>query len=133
MAEDRLPFLGLDFLYVPSVDVASDARFFTDVLGGRLVFAVEAMGARVAMVQLTESPPSVLLADHLDGHRPILIYRVPDLREAMAELEGRGLAARQDRGDSAGALLLVRDPGRTSPGHLRGVSSRGHRTLRRST
>jgi hypothetical protein len=94
MAQDRLPFLGLDFLYVPSVDVGSDARYFADVLGGRVVFAIEGMGARVAMVQLTDGPPHVLLADHLGGDRPILIYRVPHLRTAMAELEARGLRPR---------------------------------------
>jgi hypothetical protein len=90
MVEPPLPFLQLDFLYVPSADVAADARYFRDVLGGRLVFAVEAMGARVAMLELTESPPRLLLADHLDGDRPILIYRVEDLRGAMRELEDRG-------------------------------------------
>src|SRR5438309_9528512 len=41
------PFLQLDYLYTPSTDVAADARFFTDVLGGKLAFAVEGMGARV--------------------------------------------------------------------------------------
>lgn len=90
MAEDRLPFLELDFLYVPSADVASEACYFADVIGGRVLFAVEGMGARVAMLELTPGPPRLLLADHLDGERPILIYRVADLRGAMAELEERG-------------------------------------------
>jgi catechol 2,3-dioxygenase-like lactoylglutathione lyase family enzyme len=90
MPETPTPFAQLDFLYVPSADVAADLRFFTDVLGGRVVFAVEGMGARVAMLELTEGPPRVLLADHLDGERPILIYRVPDLHGAMDALEKRG-------------------------------------------
>ena len=50
------PFEQLDFLYVPSSDVAADARYFTEVLGGRLVFAVEAMRTRVAAVDLTDGP-----------------------------------------------------------------------------
>ncbi|MEA2533668.1 MAG: hypothetical protein QOJ93_1479, partial [Actinomycetota bacterium] len=58
------PFEQLDFLYAPSGDVAADARWFTEVLGGRLVFAIEAMGARVAMVELTDGPPHLLLTDH---------------------------------------------------------------------
>lgn len=66
-------------------------RFFVDVLGGRLGFAVEGMGARVAMVVLAAGPPHLLLADHLDGDRPILVYRVPDLRKATAELKKRSL------------------------------------------
>jgi hypothetical protein len=61
------------------------------VLGGRLGFAVEGMGARVALVELTGGPPHVLLTDHLEGDRPIYIYRVDDLRKATAELKRRGL------------------------------------------
>ena len=80
----------LDFLYVPSHDVAADLGYFTEVLGGRVVFAIQAMGTRVAAVRLTEQPPLVLLADHLEGERPILVYRVPDLEAAMADLEARG-------------------------------------------
>jgi hypothetical protein len=42
----------LDFLSTPSRDVASDLVYFTEVLGGRMVFAVEAMGTRVAVADL---------------------------------------------------------------------------------
>src|SRR5467141_4348632 len=84
-------FLQLDYLYTPSSDVAADARFFTDVLGCKLAFAVEGMGARVAMVELTDGPPHVLLPDHLEGERPIYIYRVDNLRKAASELKKRGL------------------------------------------
>lgn len=84
------PFEQLDFIYLPSADVAADLRYFTDVLGARPVFAVEGMGARVAMVELTAGPPRLLLAGHLEGERPILIYRVADLDRAMAHLEARG-------------------------------------------
>jgi hypothetical protein len=83
-------FEQLDFLYVPSRDVAADLGYFTEVLGGQVVFAIQAMGTRVAAVRLTEQPPLVLLADHLEGERPILVYRVPDLGAAMADLEARG-------------------------------------------
>ena len=84
-------FLQLDYLYTPSQDVAADARFYTDVVGGRVAFAVEGMGARVAMIELTDGPPHVLLTDHLDGERPIYIYRVEDLHKAVATLKRRGL------------------------------------------
>ena len=85
------PFAQLDYLYTPSKDVAADARLFTEVLGGKLAFAVEGMGARVAMIELTDGPPHVLLTDHLDGDRTIYIYRVDDLRKAVAALKRRGL------------------------------------------
>jgi hypothetical protein len=84
------PFEQLDFLYVPSDDVAGDRDHFVDVLGGRLVFAVESMGTRVAAVELTTGPPLVLLTDHLEGDRPILVYRVPNLEDALATLAARG-------------------------------------------
>ena len=83
-------FEGLDYVYMPSRDVATDVAYFTDVLGGRLVFAIDGMGARVAMVELTEGPPRILLADHLEGDRPVLVYRVDDLKRASDELRARG-------------------------------------------
>jgi len=89
VAEDSL-FLQLDYLYMPSRDVRADLRFLVDVLGGRTVFAIDGMGARVAMVELGEPPPHVLLADHLEGETPVLVYRVADLDAAMATLRQRG-------------------------------------------
>jgi hypothetical protein len=84
-------FEQLDFLYTPSADVAADARFHVDVLGGRLVFAIEDGGTRVAMVELTTGPPRIVLTDHLEGERPILVYRVANLVAARAELAARGV------------------------------------------
>ena len=89
----ELPFERLDFLYVPSTDVAADRDHFVDVLGGRPVFAIDAMGTRVAMVELSAGPPTILLTDHLDGQRPILVYRVASLDTAVAALTTRGWTA----------------------------------------
>jgi hypothetical protein len=85
-----MPFESLDFVYMPSRDPAADAAYFRDVLGGRVVFAVEGMGARVAMVALAPDGPRILLADHLEGDAPVLVFRVADLETTLAELEGRG-------------------------------------------
>src|SRR6266545_3139154 len=82
--------MELDFLYVPSADVAADATYWVNVLGGRLVFAVEDMGARVAMLKLGSSGPRILLTDHLDDQRTVLIYRVEDLDKTKKELHSRG-------------------------------------------
>src|SRR4051794_3785966 len=82
-------FGSLDFLYVPSRDVVADAAYFTDVLGGELIFRVKGMGTMVARVRMGEGP-DVLLAGHLHGERPVLVYRVDDLDAALAELEARG-------------------------------------------
>jgi hypothetical protein len=90
MADPSLPFDQLDFLYVPSRDVEADMKHMSDVLGGRILFAMDAMGTRVAAIELTEGPPLFLLTDHLDGDRPILVYRVADLGSALDELSSRG-------------------------------------------
>jgi hypothetical protein len=84
------PFGQLDFVYMPSRDVAADRDQLVEQVGAQPVFAIEAFGARVAMVALGEGPP-LLLADHLEGEHPVLVFRVPDLDEAMAELESRGV------------------------------------------
>lgn len=90
MADQTAPFQQLDFVYTPSRELVADLEYFTEVLGGRVVFAVEAMGTKVAAIELTMGPPLILLADHIEGERPILVYRVADLDAAMAELELRG-------------------------------------------
>lgn len=90
MAESAPPFDRLDFLYTPSGHVARDLKYFVEVLGGRAVFAIDAMGTRVAAVELTGAPPLVLLTDHVDGERPILVYRVDDLAKTLEELSARG-------------------------------------------
>jgi hypothetical protein len=64
--------------------------YFTGVLGARCVFAIDGMGTRVAMVALSDRPPRLLLAGHLDGTVPVLVYRVADLEAAASDLEGRG-------------------------------------------
>jgi len=84
------PFAQLDFIYCPSGDVAAEASYFTEVLGGELVFAIESGGTRVAAVRLSGGPPLLLLADHVEGDRPILVYRVDDLAASLVELRARG-------------------------------------------
>lgn len=82
--------LRLDFLYTPSRDVATEARWFTEAMGARLVFAVESGGTRAAMIELTEGAPAIILTDHLDGERPILVYRTADLKAARVRLGEQG-------------------------------------------
>jgi hypothetical protein len=89
-AEETSPFDQLDFLYTPSTDVARDMAYFTDVLGGRVVFAVDGMGARVAAVAMADGPPLLLLTDHLEGDAPIFVYRVANLSEALRDMQARG-------------------------------------------
>jgi len=111
MVDPPAPFQRLDYLYVPSRDVAADLEYFTEVLGGRVDFALEAMGTRVAAIRFTEDPPLVLLADHLDGERPILVYRVADLAAALAELEARGWRRQRAVEIPPGPCCSFRTPG----------------------
>jgi hypothetical protein len=104
-------FERLDYLYIPSRDVAADAAWFRDVLGGRLVFAIEAMGTRVAMIELTTEPPRLLLADHLDGDVPIFVYRVASLADTMTELESRGWTREHQLEIPQGPVCSFRGPG----------------------
>jgi hypothetical protein len=75
---------------MPAADTAAEAEHFASALGGRVAWAIEAFGARVAMVELAAGPPHLLLADHLEGERPILVYRVNDIDDAIASLAERG-------------------------------------------
>ncbi len=106
-----MTFERLDFLYMPSEDVAADLGYFTDVLGGRLIFAIDAMGIRVAMIELGEESPRILLAGHLEGERPILVYRVARLSDAMAALEERGWTAEGTFEIPQGPCCSFRTPG----------------------
>ena len=103
-------FEQLDFVYMPSEDVAADMEHFTTVLGGEIVFAIEAFGTRVAMVSLGGGP-ALLLAEHLEGERPVLVYRVPDLERAMDDLEARGWEREPVSGIPDGPLCSFRTPG----------------------
>ncbi len=106
-----MTFERLDFLYTPSVDVAADMRHLVDVLGGRLIFAIEDGGTRVAMIELTAEPPRILLTDHLEGERPILVYRVADLGAVLAELKGRGWTPERSLEIPHGPCSSFRAPG----------------------
>lgn len=79
-------FGSLDFVYTPTPDVDAAAAHYRDALGAELVFKVRAMGTTVAALRLSNDGPLILLAGHLQGDRPILVYRVDDYTEAHAAL-----------------------------------------------
>ena len=86
----------LDYLYAPSSDVAADARWFTEVLGAELVFAIDSGGTRVAMLRVGPGSPAILLTDHLPDDRPVSIYRVDDLAATAGDLQARGWTAERE-------------------------------------
>jgi catechol 2,3-dioxygenase-like lactoylglutathione lyase family enzyme len=111
VSADEPPFRRLDFLYTPSRDVGGDLAYFRDVLGGRVVFAVEDGGTRVAAIELAPGSPSVLLTDHVEGDRPILVFRVDDLEATMARLEAAGWAREHTFEIPHGPICSFRTPG----------------------
>ena len=104
-------FESLDFVYHPSRDVKPDLAYFTDVLGGRIHFAVEGMGARVAAIELASPPPMLLLADHVEGNTPILVYRVANLPSDLAALKSRGWSEESTFEIPHGPICSFRAPG----------------------
>jgi hypothetical protein len=106
-----MAFQSLDFVYMPSRDPVADVAYFTDVLAGRLVFAVEGMGARVAMIELSVTGPRILLADHVEGEAPVLVYRVPDLDAALKALKKRGWKRERTFEIPHGPVCSFRAPG----------------------
>ena len=101
----------LDFLYMPTRDVEADLAFYSGALGGDVLFAIEAFGARVARIRLREGGPALLLADHLEGEAPVLVYRVADLEAALSELARRGIAVEERFGIPHGPCAELRTPG----------------------
>ena len=100
----------LDYLYTPSDDVSADLRYFVDVLGAELGFAIDDGGVRVAMVDLGQ-PPTILLTDHLEGDRPIHLFAVDDLDAARAELAAKGWSQERAVELPPGPAITFRTPG----------------------
>ena len=102
---------SLDVLYLPSRDAEADLAFYRDVLGARVVFAIEAMGTRVAEVALGAGGPRLVLADHLEGEAAVLLHRVSSLDQTLEELGARGLQPERRVELPLGPCVTFRSPG----------------------
>ena len=109
--EASLPFESLDFVYMPATDVAAELEHVTTVLGGEVGWAIERFGTRVAMVRLAAGRPELLLAEHLEGERPLLVYRVASLETAVEVLTARGWVEQVRAGMPYGPLSVFATPG----------------------
>ncbi|MGH9879587.1 MAG: VOC family protein, partial [Nitrososphaerales archaeon] len=82
---------SLDFLYVPAPDIETSVKYYTEVLGGELLWKINAYGVWVACIGLSQDErPFVLLADHIERKDVMLIYQVESLEDTIAELVPRG-------------------------------------------
>ena len=104
-------FDELEFIYCPSFDVSAEVAHYVEGLGANVVYAIEAFDTRVAMLRLTASGPKLLLAQHLHGEQPVLVYRVPDLDAAEADLARRGVGFSQRFGFPDGDATELDIPG----------------------
>jgi hypothetical protein len=111
MSPHPLRVESLDFLYMPSRDVAADLAFYIELLDGEPVFAIEAFGTRVAQIRVSPAEPRLLLAGHLEGEAAVLVYRVEDLDRALASLSDRGAAIEARFGIPHGPCASLRSPG----------------------
>ena len=102
---------SLDYIYAPSADVAADARALVETLDAELVFAIDSGGTRVAMLNVGSGGPPILVTDHLPDARPVLLYRVDDVRAARAELTKRGWTADRTLELPMGACTTFHAPG----------------------
>jgi hypothetical protein len=103
-------FERLDFVYMPSRDAAAELKRYEE-FGAEPVFAIERFGTRVAMLRLAEDAPALLLAEHLDGDQPVLVFRVRDLERAVSELEARGVRVAARFGIPHGPGVELTAPG----------------------
>lgn len=104
-------FESLDFLYVPAPHLDASVKFYTDVLGGELVWKIHAFGVWVACIKISRiEKPYVLLADHINKNDVMQIYRVENLDNAIKELKTNGWKVESAIEIPPGPCCTLRDP-----------------------
>ena len=108
----KMIFESLDFLYVPAPDIESSIYYYTEVLGGRLVWKIHAFGVWVACIKLSgnNEKPHVLLADHISKKDVMLIYRVSNLEVTASRLRSKGWKEEKRIEIPPGPCCVFRDP-----------------------
>ena len=102
---------ALDVLYVPSRDVEANVRFYRDSWEVASCSRSKRKGTRVAEIALAPQGPRLLLADHLSGDAPVLLHRVSDLDQTLAEFAMRGLRLEAQVELPLGPCATFRSPG----------------------
>jgi catechol 2,3-dioxygenase-like lactoylglutathione lyase family enzyme len=103
-------FESLDFLYVPAPNIQESIRYYTNILGGELLWKIHAYGVWVACIKLSDKEPYILLADHIQKKDPILIYRVNNLDKTSFDLKSRGWIEEKRLEIPNGPCCTFRDP-----------------------
>ena len=104
------PFGKLVYLYVGTSDFDRDLKYYTNVLGAKVLWNHHAFGAKVAALRLCEGP-QYLLADHRRAPSCLPLFEVKDLKAKAKELRSRGW---KSEGRSfevpPGPCMLFKDP-----------------------
>lgn len=104
-------FKSLDFLYVPAPDIESSVQYYTEVLGGELLWKINAYGVWVACIALSKADkPYVLLADHIRKNDVMLVYQVENLDNAIKQLKSKGWKEEKRIEIPPGPCCTFRDP-----------------------
>ena len=88
-------FGSLDYIYLPTADVDGEVLRYVETMGAELVWKGRAMGTTVACLRIGEPGPAVLLAGHLQGTNPILVYQVQDYADTIAQLRHRNVTVHE--------------------------------------
>lgn len=104
-------FKSLDFLYVPAPDIEASVKYYTQVLGGELLWKIHAYGVWVACISLSKTEkPYVLLADHIHKNDVMLVYQVENLDDAVKQLNAKGWKEDSRIEIPPGPCCTLRDP-----------------------
>jgi hypothetical protein len=102
---------SLDFLYVPAPDIHTSVKYYTQVLGGELMWKIHEFGVWVACIRPSNNEkPYVLLADHIKKNDVMLIYRVKNLQSAIKELKSKNWKQESMIEIPPGPCCTFRDP-----------------------
>ena len=104
-------FLSLDYVYVPTADVAAAAERYVEAFGARMVWRVRGLGTVVACLRVTEDGPAILLSGHLEGENPVLVYRVENYRSSVDALRVAGIEPITELEIPHGPCASFRAPG----------------------
>jgi hypothetical protein len=81
----------LEFIYTPTQNLEQDCASL-QALGADVVWKIQAYGTRAVCLVWQSDAPKTVLAEHLVGDRPILVYRVDELAESKQKLHALGIA-----------------------------------------
>lgn len=105
-------FEALDYLYLPAPEIEAAIDFYTETLGGELLWRIRDGDTWVAAVRLVPAAPLVVLANHLEPGRGLLVYRARSLAETQRRLADHGWSVEGEPFElPQGPCVVLRDPG----------------------